>query len=84
MSPTIKKVLKENKEVIPEVMSKTLSPRRKVDHKIELEVGDKPPAHAPYRMSPFDLEELRKKLKDLLEAGHIRLSKAPYGIPNIF
>ena len=84
MSPTIKKVHKENKDVISDVMLKTLPPRREVNHKIELEVGAKPPAHAPYRMAPPELEELRKKLKELLEAGHICPSKAPYGTPNLF
>uniref|UniRef100_A0A3Q7IFD4 Reverse transcriptase domain-containing protein n=1 Tax=Solanum lycopersicum TaxID=4081 RepID=A0A3Q7IFD4_SOLLC len=35
-------------------------------------------------MAPPVLEELRKKLKELLEAGHIRPSKAPYGAPVLF
>ena len=51
---------------------------------IELEAGAKPPALAPYRMAPPKLEELRKQLKELLEAGHIRPSKAPYGAPVLF
>uniref|UniRef100_A0A3Q7EWY2 Reverse transcriptase domain-containing protein n=1 Tax=Solanum lycopersicum TaxID=4081 RepID=A0A3Q7EWY2_SOLLC len=33
----------------------------------------------PYRMAPPKLEELRKQLKELLDAGHIKLSKAPFG-----
>ena len=48
---------------------------------IELMAGAKPPALAPYRMAPFELEELRKQLKELLEAGHIYPSKATYGAP---
>lgn len=35
-------------------------------------------------MAPPELEELRKQLKELLEAGHIRPSKAPYGAPVLF
>lgn len=30
------------------------------------------------------MEELRKQLKELLEAGDIRPSKAPYGAPILF
>ncbi|XP_070029262.1 uncharacterized protein [Nicotiana sylvestris] len=32
-------------------------------------------------MAPPELEELRKQLKELLDAGHIRPSKAPFGTP---
>ena len=46
--------------------------------------GAKPPAKAAYRMAPPELAELRKQLKDLLEAGFIRPSKAPYGAPVLF
>ena len=35
-------------------------------------------------MAPPELEKLRKQLKELLESGHIRPSKAPYGAPVLF
>ena len=69
---------------MPDGMPNNLPPRREVDHTIELEAGPKPPVHAPYRMAPPELEELRKQLKELLEAGNIHLSKAPYGTPVLF
>ena len=53
-------------------------------HKIELVPNAQPPARAPYRMSPPELEELRKQLKELIDAGFIRPSKAPYGAPVLF
>ncbi|XP_049394692.1 uncharacterized protein LOC125858983 [Solanum stenotomum] len=81
LPPIIEQVLEENKDVMPDELPKTIPPRLEVDHKIELEVGAKPPVHAPYRMAPPELEELRKQLKELLEAGHIRPSEAPYGAP---
>ena len=56
----IETFLEENKDVMTDELSKTLPPRHEVDHKIELEVGAKPPAHAPYRMAPLELEEVRK------------------------
>ncbi|XP_015078182.1 uncharacterized protein LOC107021988 [Solanum pennellii] len=84
LPPIIEKVHEDNKDVMPNELLKTLPPRREVDHKIELEVGAKPPTHAPYRMDPPELEELRKQLKEILEDGHIRQSKAPYGAPVLF
>uniref|UniRef100_A0A3Q7EZP0 Reverse transcriptase domain-containing protein n=1 Tax=Solanum lycopersicum TaxID=4081 RepID=A0A3Q7EZP0_SOLLC len=33
----------------------------------------------PYHMAPAELEELRKKLKELLDSGHISQSKVPFG-----
>ncbi|XP_075092226.1 uncharacterized protein LOC142172495 [Nicotiana tabacum] len=41
----------------------------------------KPPAFAPYHMASPELEELKKQLKELLDAGHIRPLKAPFGVP---
>lgn len=55
-----------------------------MDHIIELEPGAKPPAFSPYRMAPPELAELRKQLKELLDAGFIRPSKAPYGALVLF
>ncbi|XP_069145655.1 uncharacterized protein [Solanum lycopersicum] len=79
LTPIIETVLKENSDVMPEELPKTLSPRREVDHMIELEAGAKPPALAPYLMAPPELEELRKQLKELLEADLFdRLGEAKY------
>nr|XP_016483424.1 PREDICTED: uncharacterized protein LOC107804107 [Nicotiana tabacum] len=84
LPPRIEQVLDENKDVMPEELPKHLPPQREVDHQIELVPGAKPPAMSPYRMAPPELEELRKQLKELLEAGHIQPSKAPYGAPVLF
>ena len=69
---------------MPKELLKRLPPRREVDHAIELEPGAKPPSRSPYRMAPPELEELRKKLKELLDAGYIQSSKSPYGAPILF
>ena len=71
MPMEVKKVLDEFKDVMPPELLKKLSPRREEDHKIELEPGAKPPAMGPYRMAPPELEELRRQLKELLDAGFI-------------
>ncbi|XP_070020813.1 uncharacterized protein [Nicotiana sylvestris] len=82
--PCIEKLLEENKNVMPEKLPKHLPSRRDVDHNIELESGAKPPTFALYRMAPPELEELKKQLKELLDTGHIRPSKAPFGAPVLF
>ncbi|RVW47393.1 Retrovirus-related Pol polyprotein from transposon 297 [Vitis vinifera] len=84
MPKEIKGVLDEFKDVMPPKLPKRLPPRREEDHKIELEPGAKPPAMGPYRMAPPELEELRRQLKELLDAGFIQPSKAPYGAPVLF
>ncbi|XP_054800138.1 uncharacterized protein LOC129304486 [Prosopis cineraria] len=80
----IQEVLREHKHVMPDELLKKLPPRREVDHQIELEPGTKPPALAPYRMSPPELAELRRQLQDLLNSGYIQPSKALYGAPVLF
>ncbi|GJW79944.1 putative nucleotidyltransferase, ribonuclease H [Tanacetum coccineum] len=80
----IERVLDEFKDVMPKELPKKLPPRREVDHTIELETGSKPLAKAPYRMPPPELEELHNQLKELMDAGYTRPSKAPYGAPVLF
>ena len=77
-------VLKEFIDVMPPELSKTLPPRRGVDHHIELELGVKPPVKPPYRMPPPELAELRKQLGELLSGDLIHSSKAPFGAPVLF
>ncbi|XP_075103854.1 uncharacterized protein LOC142178413 [Nicotiana tabacum] len=84
LPPCIEQVLEDNKDVIPQELPKQFPPRREIDHQIELVPGVKPLAMLPYRMAPPELEELRKQLKELLEPGHIRPSKAPYGAHILF
>jgi len=80
----IQEVLAEFKDLMPAELPKSLPPRKEVDHAIELETGARPPAFPPYRMAPLELEELRRQLKELLNAGYIRPSKSPYGALVLF
>ncbi|GKD70709.1 hypothetical protein Tco_1324799 [Tanacetum coccineum] len=80
----IEQVLEEFKDVMPKELPKKIPHRSEVDHTIESETGSKPPAKSPYRMPPPELEELRKQLKELMDAGGFRPSKSPYGAPMLF
>ena len=53
-------ILKEFRDIMPSELPRELPPRQPFDHKIELMLGAKPPAQAPYRMAPAELLELRK------------------------
>ena len=80
----IARVLDEYADLMPAELPKQFPPRRAIDHQIVLESGARPPARAPYRMSPIELKELRKQFDDLLETGFIQPLKAPYGAPVLF
>ncbi|GBG84009.1 hypothetical protein CBR_g37883 [Chara braunii] len=60
-------------------------PTRVVDsevvHAIEIIPGSSIPKGRIYRMSPGELDELRRQLKELIEKGWIRPSVSPYGSP---
>ena len=80
----VAELLKQYADVMPPELLKKLPPRRDIDHKIELLPGMVAPSQAPYRMAPKELVELRKQLNELLDAGLIQPSKAPYGAPVLF
>ena len=69
---------------MPPKLLKKLPPRRQTDHQIELVLRSRPPAQVPYRMTPPKLIELRKQLMELLDAGLVQPSKAPYWAPVLF
>ena len=77
-------LLEEFADTMPSELPKELPPRRAIDHRIELEPGAVPPAKAPYKMGPRELEELRKQLNEMVDSGFIQPSKAPYGAPVLF
>ena len=60
-----------------------LPPDRGIEHVIN--VGDaRPVSRPPYKMSPLELQELQKQLKELLKLGLIRPSSSPWGAPVLF
>jgi hypothetical protein len=71
-------------EEFPGVMFEDLSPKRRVDHAIEVMPGVAPLAKAPYRMSHEELKEFKVQLEELLIKGYIKPSKSPYGAPVLF
>jgi hypothetical protein len=83
-SKCIKRVLEEFSDVMPEELPKYLSPRRRIDHAIQVMLGVAPPAKAPYRMNHEELKKFKVQLEELLAKGYIKPNKSPYGAPVLF
>ncbi|GJR80784.1 putative reverse transcriptase domain-containing protein [Tanacetum coccineum] len=89
---SVKDKEKEQEDIVvvrdfPEVFLIDLSglpPIREIEFRIELIPGETPVAKSPYRLAPFELEELSGQLKELQDKGFIRPSSSPWGAPILF
>jgi hypothetical protein len=61
-----------------------MPPERELEFTIDLKMGTELIVRTHYCMSTLKLQELRMKLKELLDLGNIRLSVSPWGAPVIF
>jgi hypothetical protein len=82
--PSLSALLSEFSDVFPAELPPELPPAREVDHRIELTQSTPPNPRSVYRMSPSELDELKKQLDELIAAGFIRPSKSPFGAPVLF
>ena len=76
------RVMQEYSDVFAEPSG--LPPSRDVDHHIELVPGAAPTGRPVARMSPSELDELKKQLQQLTDSGFIRPSKSPFGSAVLF
>jgi hypothetical protein len=81
--PELLEVLIKYKDVFDPLPDGT-PPKDRVTHKIEIKEGATPPFRRPYRMSPKELDELKKQIQGLLDKGWIRPSHSPFGSPVLF
>ena len=84
MNKEKKMVLHEFMDVFPSELPEGLPPKRGVDHRIELKPGSSPTSRPTFRMSPSELDELKKQLSELSDLGFIQPSKSPFGAPVLF
>ena len=77
-------LLNEFQDIFPSELPKGLPPRRVVDHKIETDPKERIPTRPIYRLSFFELQELKQQLADMTEKGFIRPSVSPFGAPVLF
>ncbi|KAI3821769.1 hypothetical protein L1987_09341 [Smallanthus sonchifolius] len=76
-------IIRDFPEVFPEDLP-GLPPPRQVEFRINLVPGATPVAKAPYRLGPFEMQELASQLQELLSKGFIRPSHSPWGAPVLF
>jgi hypothetical protein len=76
-------VVREFVDVFPEELPGFLL-ERELEFTIDLKPGTEPIARMPYKMSTPELQELKMKLKELLDLGLICPSVSPWGVPVIF
>ncbi|GKB93563.1 putative reverse transcriptase domain-containing protein, partial [Tanacetum coccineum] len=80
-------VVRDFPKVFPDDLS-GLPPIREIEFWIEfwieLTFGAMPVAKSPYRLAPFELDELSGQLKELQDKGFIRPSSSPWGAPVLF
>ncbi|GJT95944.1 hypothetical protein Tco_1091462 [Tanacetum coccineum] len=69
-------VVKEFSDIFPEDLP-GLPPVRQVEFQIELIPGATPVARTPYRLAPFEMQELSNQLQELADRGFIRPSTSP-------
>jgi hypothetical protein len=77
------RVVRDFPDVFPEELP-GMPPGWEVEFVIDLLPGTAPISKWPYRMSVEELQELKKQLTELQEAGYIRLSSSPWGAPVLF
>nr|GEY00517.1 hypothetical protein [Tanacetum cinerariifolium] len=70
-------------EVFPDDLT-GLPPVREIEFRIDLIPGALPFVKSPYRLAPFEMQELSNQLKELQEKGFIQPSYSPWGAPVLF
>ncbi|GKD82384.1 putative reverse transcriptase domain-containing protein [Tanacetum coccineum] len=71
-------IVRDFLEVFPKDLPR-LPPTRQVKFQIDLVSGAAPVARSPYRLAPFEMQELSAQLQELSDKGFIRPSSLPWG-----
>nr|GEW51067.1 putative reverse transcriptase domain-containing protein [Tanacetum cinerariifolium] len=61
-----------------------IPPERQVEFRIDLITESTPIDKTPYRLAPFEMQEIMKQLQEVLDKGFIRPSSSPRGAPVLF
>jgi len=77
-------IQKEFVDIFLDGLPPGMPPTRKVVHEIPLHPESPPQFKGIFRLSPVELQELRKQLDGLLKDGKVSPSTSPYGAPVLF
>lgn len=81
-NPELQTLLTEFKDVFEPL--EALPPDRGLHHTIPLVPGATPTFRPQFRLSPLEIEEVTRQVKDLLSKGFIQPSTSPFGAPVLF
>ena len=79
----VEPLIKEYDDIF-QAISLGLPPMREMAHTIPLEDGHKPPFRPIYRLSPLEIEEAKRQIKEYIHKKWIEPSSSPYGSPILF
>ena len=77
-------IRKDYGTVLREELPPQMPPERSVDHEIPLKPDMPPPFRGIFRLSQYELRELKLQLDQLLRDGKIKPWTSPYGAPVLF
>ncbi|KAM1244297.1 hypothetical protein ACFX1S_035999 [Malus domestica] len=77
---SVKPLMQEFSDVIPEELPFGLPPMRDIQHQIDLIPNANLPNKAAYRMNPSEHQELQRQVLELMEKGLIRESMSPCAV----
>jgi hypothetical protein len=80
--PEVAALLERYQDIFAEITEPP--PERLVSHTIPLIEGAQPVARPLYRLTPNELEEVKRQVEDLLRKGMIRPSSSPWAAPILF
>ena len=80
--PDVAALLARYQDVFAEITG--LPPERPVEHTIPLQPDASPVSRPLYRLTPVELEEVKRQVEDLTRKGMIRPSQSPWAAPILF
>lgn len=84
LTPRQRSFILQFKDVFPDKPPQRLPPKRDIQHDIKLIDENKTHMQQVYRCSKNELEQLRKYIDEMTEAGWIRHSTSPHAAPVVF
>jgi hypothetical protein len=84
LTPRQLSLIMKFKDVFPDKPPQQLPPKRNIQHDIKLIDEKKTHMQQVYRCSKNELEQLRKYIDEMIEAGWIRHSTSPHAAPVVF
>ena len=83
-SDHLENVILEYQDMFPDRFPNQLPPDRAQDFHIKLKQNSEPQKKGLYRMSQYELKEVKAKIKELLERGFLHPIISPWGAPVLF